>query len=183
MAVWRGMELPEMAFCTGRLNTSLATVLSASVNSFCHVKESCASSPWPTRLITFDCSESYQLFPRGDQRTGMLVNCGNGRSACASVCPRGKPAYGTWNPAAWGFPELKVEVSRERALASLRFNPTDCSFCVVRPFMSVKLFAWSHTPRLPTQAASIVRLRVSSRCSPIFHWLTRGGRPPLGSIQ
>ena len=39
----------------------------------------------------------------------MLVNCGNGRRACASEDPVGKPAYGTLKPAAWGFPDAKVD--------------------------------------------------------------------------
>src|SRR5665213_1322415 len=42
--------------------------------------------------------------------------------------------------------------------------------------------SFSHAPLLPTNAASTTRSFRISRCTEIFHWLTRGGRPPFRSM-
>src|SRR5579871_1400941 len=64
------------------------------VNSFCHVKAPCRSSPCEYRLVTFACSESYQVSPSGGPRNGgMPPHCGNGRSACFSGWLAGNPGY------------------------------------------------------------------------------------------
>src|SRR3954462_13066917 len=91
-------------FCA-RLKTSLVAgvtgdrvEMSPSVpraNALAHVKELCASRPCEKRLVALACNESYQLFPSGDQcMLVMLLNCGNGRSACATLAVGGNPGYG-----------------------------------------------------------------------------------------
>ncbi len=118
----------------------------------------------------------------------MVANCGYGRKACASVPPNGKPWYGTWNPRCCGSPEANVDVSSERSAALFTFKPNDAIRCRLRAFrLFSSIFdaspAISHTPRLPTYAASTNRFGVTSRCSEMFQVLMRGGRPPFRSNQ
>src|SRR5579883_1697801 len=47
--------------------------------------------PCERRLFTLACRALYQVSPRGSQMESMVVNCGNGRKACARVRPSGKP--------------------------------------------------------------------------------------------
>jgi hypothetical protein len=42
--------------------------------------------------VAFSWSESYQVLPNGAPVALKLVNCGKGRSDCATVCVVGKPA-------------------------------------------------------------------------------------------
>src|ERR1035437_10233710 len=92
------------------------------------------------------------------------------------------------NPRACGRPELKLEISRARSLALVTSKPKALSRPMERALRSfMPAFPASpdvsHTPRLPTYAVSSTRFLVSSRCNEMLHWLIRGGRAPLGSIQ
>src|ERR1035438_3772522 len=127
----RGMELPEMALWTGRLNTSLTWVLSAVVSSFCQVKAYCAYNPCHSRMVALACSALYQTLPFGAQFTAMLVNCGYGWRDCASEDACGKPAYGTLKPAACGLPEAKVDDRSDQF--SVYDQKANCAWMTAHP--------------------------------------------------
>ena len=60
------------------------------------VKAKSSCSPRENRLLAVNCSELYQVSPKGAFRRGLLVvNCGNGRKDWATVLVSGKPAKGS----------------------------------------------------------------------------------------
>src|SRR5689334_11371009 len=95
-----GVDAPVIDFRFSRLNT-LFTVPPPALGlpplpraiSFCHVKAADISRPCEYRLVSFTCSESYQLLPRGAQRRARLsLYSGKGRRVCATVALPGYPA-------------------------------------------------------------------------------------------
>src|SRR5271157_123299 len=139
-----------MSFWFGRLKTSLIGPDSAVVNSFCHVKADWRLIPCEKRLVTLACIESYHWLPRGASESEMVVNCGNGRRACARVWPTGKVAYGSLNPAAATFAAEIFDVNKVRLAALVTLRPNWASRAGVRAFKSTMLEAANQTPRLPT---------------------------------
>src|ERR1700674_1790060 len=82
----------ESDLLSDRLVRSLVPLVESSLSQ---VKATEPSRPWEKRLVSFTCRESYQLLPSGDQRGARLpLNCGNGRSAWATVLLVRNPGYG-----------------------------------------------------------------------------------------
>src|SRR5512135_1334013 len=104
MIFQNGREKLDSCLLVSRLKRSLIwpPPLSLSAprsNSLDQVKEYVKSRPWENRLVTFDWSESYQVFPSGPALPPrlpcpLLANCGYGVSARCTLKLVGKPATG-----------------------------------------------------------------------------------------
>src|SRR6202521_2817852 len=92
MTRMKGMSPAESDLLSARWVRSLMPLVESSLSQ---VKATEPSRPWLKRLVTLVCKESYQLLPSGDQRGARLpLNCGNGRSAWATVLLVRNPGYG-----------------------------------------------------------------------------------------
>src|SRR5579871_47460 len=108
-------------------------------------------SPWEKRFVALACSESYQVLPSGAHNAVMLLNCGKGRSDCATVAVTGNPVKGgLLNPREIASAELSGEASSCTSAGLLMFNPAAAIRCGVNAFTSTIPGAFHHTPRLAT---------------------------------
>src|SRR5438552_5366206 len=118
-----GLEFEERLLALARSSTLKLFLLRLS-SSFDHVNAYVRSRPCEYRLVTFTCSESYQVLPNGAHRgASPELNCGNGRNDWATVAVNGKPGKGTlfWKrPAAV---ELSVALRIVTSAGLLRLNP------------------------------------------------------------
>src|SRR5438128_10926665 len=62
MTLTNGRPKPEIVFCASRFCTPLITPPSVPIwSSLAQVNAYTTSNPWETRLVTFNCKESYQV--------------------------------------------------------------------------------------------------------------------------
>src|SRR5215471_2073071 len=137
MTFTSGRLKPEIVLFAERswmpLITGVVTTLSVPIwSSFAQVNAYTTSSPWETRLVTFNCKESYQVRPNGAHKGAKPVEYwGYGLNDWATVELVGKPGYGSlfWNrPAAV---ELMGARRIARSAALLRSRPFARSICGV----------------------------------------------------
>src|SRR5262250_1578316 len=99
MTLTRGRLKPEIVLFAERFWTPLITGISVGptlsvpiCSSFAQVNAYTTSSPWETRLVTFNCKESYQVRPIGAHNgVKPLENWGYGLNDWATVKFVGKP--------------------------------------------------------------------------------------------
>ena len=72
--------------------------------------------------MALNCSELYQVSPRGAYIPLMLPNCGYGRRACAKVEVTGKPGYGESKPRATtaGFVMVSAQQRHIRRIVDIQ---------------------------------------------------------------
>src|SRR6266702_8268905 len=101
MTLTTGRPKPEIVLFASRFWTPLigpvitppTTAPSVPIwSSFAQVNAYTTSSPWETRLVAFNCKESYQVRPNGAHKADKpLLNWGYGLNDWATVAVAGKP--------------------------------------------------------------------------------------------
>src|SRR5207247_198907 len=120
-------------------------------SSFDHVNTYCASRPCHTRWMTLACSESYQVRPWGAHNEPRpVLNCGNGRSDCATEALAGNPAYGSLF---WKRPAAVEPIAARRIPRSARLlisRPAADRAWGVTALYELRTELNHHAPRLAT---------------------------------
>src|SRR5581483_2367643 len=127
----------------------MVTLLGAAEDScLAHVNRPVNWSPRENRLVALACTESYQVLPSGAHNAVMLLNCGKGRSDCATVAVKGKPVNGgLLNPREAASAEFRGEAGNCTSAGMLRLRPAAAIRCAVSALTSTIPGAFHHTPR------------------------------------